>query len=858
MALILVFVSGFAALVYQVLWMKQLGLLFGNTAHAAAVTLAAFFAGLTLGSWLWGRRSATVPRPLRTYAGLEVGVAVTACVYFFLLGGYHALYPVLYQQVESDALLLGVKFALALLLVMPPAVFMGGTVPVMAQYLIGSRADAQQATKRPFGTTAPALYAINTLGAASGALLAGFFLPLWLGFRLTYVLAIAITLAATLLAWFISRAGEASAPTASQPDAADQTQTKDGSTTADAPPGEYLTLTAVCFLSGFGFLALEVLWTRMFMQVLENSVYTFAAILVIVLVCLALGAAISSGLARLRAPTVYVLAVLLMISGLAVAVTPFVFMQVTDQMQILATDASWAGYVGMVFQKAALTIGPPALALGAVFPFLMKAEEKFLRSAGHSLGRLAAINTTGAILGSLLCGFVLLGTLGMWGTMLLLAAVYLLAVLILPMPWRGSGVATRIAALIVLLVVVVWLNPTGLPLVSTDPMRGYEETVLEVWETSAGTVAVTQSERGLTLRLNSHYGLGNTGSAPRERMMTDLPLRIYPQTQTIFFLGMGTGITAGSALSPAFENVQRIVVCELVPQVIEAAKKYIADADGHDFTGGLFTDPRATVIAEDGRHYLMATDQRFDMINGDLFVPFRSGVGSLYTREHFENVKRRLKPGGVFVQWLPLYQVTEHDFKIVARTMLEVFGQVSLWRNGFQPGDDTVALIGHPAGTPLPPTLMDSRADMRAAVAGKTVMDLGRLALPFNEQTSLLFYCGNVTRNAELFADVPVNTDDYPVIEYQAPRSFREQGEGGSPWFVGPAFAELVDRMLANCPPLDDPLLASRSERDRLLPLAGQHFYKARMWLMLGDPQRCRTQWERFRTAWLGRPLAER
>jgi len=866
MAFALIFISGLTALVYQVLWMKQLGLVFGNTTQAAAVTLAAFFGGLALGSWWWGRRSAQSDRPLRTYAWLEVGIAGSACVYFFILTIYHAVYPLIFQQVESAAVLLAVKFALALLLILPPTVFMGGTIPVMAQYLIGSRQNGRLPSGRALGTTGAVLYAVNTIGAASGALLAGFYLPLLLGYRLSFAAAITLTLLAAAGAFVMSRGRRAQGATqgatkpsqdaASQPNAQDAAEPLKASPSPSPTPTEAWSFAAVCFISGFGFLALEVLWTRMFMQVLENSVYTFAAILVVVLVCLALGAGLSSVLARLKASPVHVLAALLVASALAVALTPQVFMQATDQMQVLATDASWAGYVGKVVLTVGVTIGPPALILGAVFPYLMKIEEKYVASAGQSIGRLAAINTLGAIVGSLLCGFVLIAWLGMWMTMLVLALLYAAAVVILPLPWKGGGLATRLAAAVAVVVMIAWLNPVALPIVGTDPMRDYEERIIETWETSSGIVAVTDSNRGLTIRLNSHYGLGNTGSAPQEQMQTDLPLRIYPQTRSIFYLGMGTGITAGSALHPAFENVESIVVCELVPQVIEAARKYITDVDGRDLTGGLFTDPRATVLAEDGRHYLMATDRRFDMINADLFVPFRSGVGSLYTREHFENVRQRLTPDGVFVQWLPLYQVTEKEFGIIARTMLEVFGQVSLWRNGFQPGQDTVALIGHnqPGHNqpgPIPPTEVDNPELMRAAVAGATVRDLGRLALPFNEQTSLLFYCGNVTANAGLFADYPVNTDDYPAIEYLAPRSFRGHDAQQWPWFAGPAFAELVNTMQAACPPESDPLLATRDERDRLLVQAGQHFYEARMWMLMGDPARSQASWQRFVAAWL-------
>jgi spermidine synthase len=335
-----------------------------------------------------------------------------------------------------------------------------------------------------------------------------------------------------------------------------------------------------------------------------------------------------------------------------------------------------------------------------------------------------------------------------------------------------------------------------------------------------------------------------------QKMQANLPLMVCPDTKSIFFLGMGTGITAGSALDPQFSNITRVVACELVPEVITAAKKYMTNVEGLDFTNGLFKDPRATVLAEDGRHYLMATRERFDMINSDLFVPFRSGAGSLYSKEHFESVKERLKPGGVFFQWLPLYQVTEAELFVIARTMLEVFDQVSLWRSNFQPGEEVIAFAGHKDGTPLLASGLDSRAEKSAAVAGKGYRDMDRLSLPFNAGTILLFYCGNVTGAKELFAGHPINTDDKPIIEYMAPRTYRNRKDAAMPWFVGPRLARLVDDIQKRCPPATDPLLAKRSPEERRLPVAGAAFHWLRIWGVIGDESECQQAWQRFVTEW--------
>jgi len=822
--------------------MKQLGLLFGNTAHAAAATLAAFFAGLAAGSWFLGRRSASVANPLRVYAWLEVGIAVTALLYFGVLRLYYGIYPGVYQSVDSPAVILLIKFGLAILLVFPPAFCMGGTIPVMGQFLVR--------TPSRLGTTAALLYGVNTLGAALGAGLAGFFFPLWFGFKATCLGAMAVTVGVAAAAFVLSRGASAGRGEMAKRGSDDTPFSAQG-------PGKRWPLSLVCFLSGFGILALEVLWTRMFAQVLENSVYTFAAILVIVLLCLAVGAFISSRLARLEVSSPRVLALLVLAGGIAVSTTPFVFMRLTNSLQILASRGSWFEYLGLIFRKGFLTIGPPALVLGTVFPYLMKAEEKHARSAGPALGRLAAINTAGAIFGSLLCGFLFLELLGMWRTMQLIGVMYLVTALVFPLGWATGSIALKVIAGIFLLVQFSALNPARLPINSVDTLRPQQQ-ILETWEGSDCTVAVARDRHGLSIKVNSHYGLGSTGAMMQQKLQADIPLMVRPDTESIFFLGTGTGVTAGSALDPQFPNVKRVVTCELVPEVITAARKYMTNIDGFDCTGGLFSDPRATVLVEDGRHYLMASGQTFDMVNADLFVPFRSGAGSLYSREHFECVKQRLNPGGLFVQWLPLYQVTENEFSIIARTMLEVFEQVSLWRSTFQPGEEVVALVGHPDAAPLPACSLDSSEDKRIAIAGKDHRDLARLSLPFNPQTILFFYCGNLAEAREFFDQYPVNSDDRPYVEYMAPRTYRSKTDAAVPWFVGPRIARLVDEIQSRCPPDNDPLLAGRTAEDRRLPVAGAAYHWARLWEVIGDEEACRQAWVRFVAEWTGQGAVTR
>jgi spermidine synthase len=822
--------SGFACLIYQILWMRQAGLLLGNTSHAAALTLAVFFGGLSLGGWQWGKRCGAIARPLRAYAWLELGIAASGIV--LLLAP--VIIPRVYPMLGGGFALTAFGLALAVLMVFPASFLMGGTLPVLGQAVIRR--------KETFGTTTARMYAVNTLGAACGAFATAFVLIGWLGIRMTCVTAMAASVAAAFIALRLSRRECFPTPPEQKPRARTQ------------PPGATILprplIVGFAFVSGFNLLALEVVWTRMLAQIHENSVYGFATVLIVVLACLSLGAWLASRLARGGVPAARILLWLFALGGASLALTPVVSLAVTGGMQMLATDFPFAGYMLRLFATAAAAIAPACLPLGAVFPLLMKGEEAFVTHAGKSIGTLSAVNTVGAILGALAAGFLLLGGLGVWPTIQLIAAVYLLLAIVTPASGSRATRAVRVAAVVMLVLVFTALDPSRL---SAPAGSGKHGRVVETWEGSDCTVTV--NEHGLrrySIRINSNYSLGSTDAYAPQMFQARIPLLAWPATESVFFLGMGTGITAGEALSRAdFPRVRKVVASELSPGVVAASRKYFtAGPDGFDLTNGLFTDPRASVVIGDGRNRLMADREHYSMINADLFLPYRRGTGNLYSREHFQTVRQRLTPGGVFVQWLPLYQVSATEFGIIANTMISVFPQVSLWRGNFQPGAEVAALVGHADSTPLPASDLDAAEDMRHAVAGATHLNMQELMLPINPRTVPLFYGGNLTRAADLFAKYPLNTDDKPVIEFGTPRSLHQPKGADRPQFLETRFADLVDRLQARTPPDQDPLLANRSPADRKLPLAGSAFHRGWIARARGDEQRWMAEWETFLSEW--------
>jgi spermidine synthase len=793
--LFLFFVSGSLGLVYEVLWVRELGLLFGNSTYAAATTLAVFFLGLSAGSYFWGKRAGSLATPLKAYAGLELGIAASALLYFFLTDLYHFIYsPIFGALGEHRALWLTIKFLLAAGMLFLPSFFMGGTVPVMGQCLI----------RRPeeLGKTGSLLYAVNTLGAALGAFVAGFYLPFFFGFQNAYLMAIAGNLMIACGAYLLTRDGTRQ----TIPRYTDVSPIRN----EVEMPFKVQLIGLLAFTSGFAALALEVLWTRMFSQVLHNSVYSFSAILTTFLIALALGSALAHVLCRLNIRPHVALSVLLSLAGLLVALSPLLFDYLTGGLRYLAAEAGWGDYMRAIFENAVMVILVPGVFVGSVFPFLLRMAQRTDRSAGSIIGYLVAINVIGAIVGSLAAGFFLIGFTGLWGSIRWVAVLYLfLAILVLHGHSR-KGFVLRAAPAAGLILLVVFFDPVSLPLVRVDPEE--KEMLLEVWQGSSGTVAVIDRGGDLRIKVNNYYTLGGSGSARREEGQTHIPLTLHPNPRSVFFLGMGTGITAGAALD---HPVRRVVICELIPEVIQASRKHFGE-----FVNGLFDDERVQIIAEDGRNYLQGTQEKYDVIVADLFFPWRRGVGFLYTREHFQSVQSRLNEGGLFAQWLPLYQLSQDEFSIIARTMLEVFDQVTLWRGDFFTTTPIAALIGQNERGPLDPRRVLENVDRSSQV--QAVTDRKVLAgLP------LFFYAGNLSENPGILGNGGVNTDNRPIMEYLSPRTHREEKIGEKIWFTSDSLIDFYNQLAEQLSPQEDPYLSNLSQEHLEYVFAGLSFYKA-------------------------------
>ena len=800
---ILFFASGAVALAYEVLWLKELALLFGSTARASAATLAVFFLGLGCGGLYWGRRARDMRNPLRVYGLLELAVAATAGLYFLISALYRSLYPWLFSLFQGHPLAFTLaKGVLCLGLLFPPAFFMGGTLPAMGQHVIRG--------PRQLASHGAGLYALNTAGAVAGVLLAGFLFPPRLGFSRSYLAAMATGVLIGAASLWLARSGVASPGE------------KPGKSATQ--PGGFVSFLAFC--SGLLALALEVLWTRMAAHSVQNSVYAFSMILVVFLLALAGGGLAANRLSRLRAAPDKVLAVLLALSSLAVAATPRVFLWLSPDLAPLAPGKDWIPYLLSVSGALFLAVGAPTLILGTVFPYLLRLEQERAERAGVCpgavLGRLSGLNTLGAILGSLGAGFVLLEYVGMWRSIQVPALAYALLSLAAWRRGRSRVLALAAPAVLASAAALVLLARPPATLVSLGP----DMVLKSVREDSQATVAVLEQvleggEKRLWLRVNNHYVLSGTHTVFLQRLQARLPLALHPNPKRVFFLGLGTGITAGGALALDLDSV---TVCELLSGVALASRDYFGP-----YLNGLFEDPRVDLVVEDGRNYLQGTSQRYDVIIADLFLTWKAGTGSLYTREHFQNAYNRLEEGGLFAQWIPLHSNTRLQFDIVAREMLGVFDQVTLWKLNFWPFRPTALLLGHKGGAPLDPD---------ALVRNRRLLepDMPERA-GFHIAFQLLHYSGNLTLVRHWFDHAPANTEDFPRLEYMSPVSERKAQSGDSPWFAGQEYINFLEQLHRAAPPRDDPYLAALPPHAREYATAGLELFRLRYYEKV-DPEK--------------------
>jgi spermidine synthase len=708
-----------AGLGYEMVWSRMLTTGLGHEITAVLAVVAAFFCGMALGAWSLDQRVSASRTPGRWYAGLELVVGVWAVALAFLIPWSSGFAARLTGPEPSPLLHWTVAFGLPFLLLLPATYAMGGTLPARERLFSRQRHD---------GRCVGGLYAANTFGAVAGTLVTTFCMaPAW-GFQTTlFVLAGVNVVCAAGVSLGAAR-HEA------QPEPAEMAG-------RGLPPTGRLY--AILFFTGLLGIGYEVLVVRVLSQVLENTIFSFAGILSVYLLGTAGGAALYQRMAfRLKyEPT---LTYLLQALSTACLVGVMLLWRAEPIYNTVRTGLG-GGLFGSIAGElilAAVIFFLPTVLMGATFSHLAQAARRRRGGFGRALG----VNTAGAAFSPLVFGVLLLPHVGAKLSLILVSMGYL--ILLAP-----AGIKKALPVGVPLLLAVAILLGFGpLHVVTVPPgakIAAYVEGV------TAAVSVIEGADGEFYLKVNNHFVMGGTASYYSDRRQGHIPLLLHPHPRRALFLGLGTGATFAAAANYPGLEAEGV---ELIPEIMPLLRYFVKS------TGEFSRYPGLHLKVADARRFVNASRNRYDVIVADLFHPARDGAGSLYTVEHFQAIRGLLKPGGLFCQWLPLYQLDLDVLRVIVRTFLQVFPEGTAYLAHYSLQMPIIGLIGTTGPVRYTPDWLDRRVQ-----DGTLRGSLHSLRL---HDSYALF--GNFLAGRDDLAGFagagPLNTDNHPIITFEAPK----------------------------------------------------------------------------------------
>jgi spermidine synthase len=780
------FLSGAAALMYEVVWVRSLGLIFGGTHLAVTTVLSVFMAGLALGSFLIGKRVDTIKKPLRFYGLLEIAIALFAGLFIILMKIYPAVYIYLVQGRENSNLYLSfirVLFAFGSLIA--PTTLMGGTLPVLTRFI--SRHPDKLATHLAF------LYGFNTLGAVAGTAATGFLLLRFYSVSTAVTIAILLNSLAGLVSILIS-SRVAAAP--DHPETAGESAaTGPAEGTFDCRSeagglenrfGARLVLVGIA-VSGFCALGYEVLWTRILTLTIGTSVYGFSIMLATFLTGIALGSQAYGLFVKLLPSANTNVGKQLRVFGLAQLVIGVSALVVTFYIRDLPVHSialqqfflnrsldvfnarQWAN-ISLAFCYMVV----PAFFMGLAFPIAGRITSLYRKQVGHAVGNVLAFNTVGAILGSAVSGYCMIYVFGIEKSLQLLTVVNIgLGLQVLSNIQRFKLPRWAMAGLTVAVLTALMLYP--------DAFRMWDRKYFAIFQNNQPEAYNTPERKQDALEntevLFYHEGVDSTISSikiiggnqailvngkvvassslkDRQCQLTlgHLPMLLHKNPRRVLVVGLGTGMTLGA--TSVHPSVEKLTLVEIEPNVIGAARTF-ADYNNH-----VLDDPKLKIVFNDGRNFLMTTTDRYDVITADPIHPWTQGSGYLYTAEYFKIAAAHLLPGGIMCQWLPIYELSVDDLKSVVKTFSGSFKYTMAWLTQYD-----AELIG--SNTPI--IIDESQLERRLAEPAVS-RDLKPVMMETATDFLSYFIMGSAGLNAFSRGGI-VNTDDNLYLEFSTPVS---------------------------------------------------------------------------------------
>ncbi|MGH9385835.1 MAG: fused MFS/spermidine synthase [Vicinamibacterales bacterium] len=766
--------SGLAGLIYEVSWTRLLTLYIGHTTGAAAAVVAAFLGGLAVGAAGGGRVATRLSprRSLQIYVALEVGVAAAALILPTELSALTPLLKWAYRDGSSGILFPAVRLVICLLLVFLPATALGATFPLAIRWFVNESRQAARATG--------ALYLVNTTGAAVGAVLAGFVLIPAIGISGTTLVGVAASLVAAASVLVVIRAAASPATESLGHAIRKPSKNRRRPPVPDSSPAPARRLLAmvVLGLSGFAALVHEIAWTRILTLVLGPTTYAFAATVAAVIVGIAIGSGAGAWLAgRTGRPAAWLSFAL----GLAAITATWTYSIAGQRIPSMVAHqiAASSSLFEDIFRQGVLLTGalilPTAICLGAAFPLGLAIARGQSESAPGRFGLVYAVNTLGAVSGSLTAGFVLIPELGLRST-LIAVSVCLIAAALIVVAWgalssraRAVGVATAISAAAAIVFSPAWdreLLASGVYMYASSAPKDLDldtllkaGTLLYYKEGAASTVSVKRLTGTTTLAVDGKVDASNRGDMLTQKLIAHLPLLLQNDPRHVAILGLGSGVTLGSALS---HPIARADVIEISPEVVEASRFFEAE------NGKALTDPRTRLIVGDGRSHFQLSHELYDVLISEPSNPWIAGVAALFTREFFLAARERLAPGGIMCQWANAYNISDRDLRSIVATFRSVFPDGTIWLVG----RDDVLLVA--STEPLESRLSTVANNWNRS---RVAADLAQVAVrdPFSIWS---LFIGGPNEMARYAGNAPVLTDDRMTLEFSAPRELHQRPSG--------------------------------------------------------------------------------
>lgn len=787
---VMFFLSGAAALMYQVVWVRSLSLIFGGTHLAVTAVLSIFMAGLALGGYVIGKYVDRSIRPLRLYGILEIGIALFAVVFAGLMKIYPSLYISLARGKDDAIIVLTlIRFLFAFIALIIPTTLMGGTLPVLSRFL------SRQPEK--IRGHLSLLYGINTLGAVLGAAAAGFFLLRLFSVSFTLQAAVIMNLLIGITSILLQRwGGRILAPAEKMTEmirSAKRREPSEERVKAAAGTGAPLPLKLVLWgigISGFCALGYEVLWTRVLALVAGASVYSFTTMLVAFLTGIALGSKAFGVLPHIlgsrkqtQARSVAwfgIVQIIIGVSALLVSIfirdLPFHTVRLREFVMQYQSDIFTARLL-VNFMVAYLYMLVPSFFMGVAFPLAGNIHAHYRQKIGLAVGEILAYNTIGAILGAAASGFLLIYLFGMERALQILVTInigYGIVVLASLRPSRVLPLAALAGTSAMLLFLM--FNTTGLRLWNSSYFAIYRNNDPVAFRSPAkfkealdntdilyyqeGIEAVISSvkikgEGGIQALLVNSKVVADTDSSGIQCQYTlgHLPMLLHNKPEKVLVVGLGTGMTLGA--TSIHPSVREITLAEIEPKVMGGARTFAA------YNHQVLDNPKLTVVFNDGRNFLMTTGKKFDVITADPIHPWAQGASYLYTVEYFTMAAKRLQPGGIMCQWLPAYELSTADLQAVVKTFSQSFKYTMLW------------LTHHDAeliGSNEPIIIDEAELDRRIAAAPAVAADLQQVQMGSAADFMSYFVLGS--KGLDDFArGGMINTDDNLYLEFSSPIS---------------------------------------------------------------------------------------